>query len=158
MRHDQLNEKNSPINIRSDLFDVKAIGSALHEIFRVGDVKEINFEKQIDWRPLPHLKDFAIVFEQQFLLWMQCVVVFIFIFSVEIDKLISFFFCLQTHPFEDDIIGLDDQNKYARAGEKESGGEQKEDAWAKGKFPFVRNKINLVQLEERSGLDLYLIN
>lgn len=59
---------NIPINVRSNLLDIELIGTAIHEFLRICDIEEINFKKQIDWWPLPHLEDFTIVFKKQFLL------------------------------------------------------------------------------------------
>lgn len=58
---------NSPIDIRSDLFDIQFLGTSGQEVFVVGDVEEIDLQVQVDGWSLPQLENFAIVAEQKFL-------------------------------------------------------------------------------------------
>lgn len=102
---------NSPIDIWSDFFDIQLLGTSSQEVFVVGDVEEIDLQVQVDGWSLPQLENFAIVAEQEFLRKRY----------LRGDDWPGLASTHATHPFEDEIVGLKDDDGNGEADQRQAG-------------------------------------
>lgn len=104
---------NSPIDVRPDFFDIQFLGTSGQEVFVVGDVEEIDLQVQVDGWSLPQLENFAIVAEQKFLRKRY----------LRGDDWHGLGSTHATHPFEDELIGLEDDDGDGEADQRQAGRE-----------------------------------
>lgn len=84
----------------------------------VGDVEEVDLQVQVNGWSLPQLENFAVIAEEQFLRKDICTMI----------NGSDFVSTHATHPFEDEVIGLENDDRNAEADQRQAGREQKEKA------------------------------